>query len=703
MGIIILIVFILAIAGAIIRFYIKNKKEPDIQPEKPSDPVPEPTPPKEEEKEPEEPKEEEPEKPKEEGVKPKFKVGDWVVNTVGDTNQIVKVWDDGYTLDDNTFISNSWATEHYHLWTIKDAKEGDVVTCPVIGNYSKKIIFILKRLIDVDVECYCCIDCYGNFDSCIDTSNLIGEIEDNDYTPVTKEQRDLLFLKMNETGYIWDADKKELKKIEQPQEPSVEEPDVPEPPVIPEEKPKYDEEFEGYLNKYSNFAKIECDSYTYKYFYELFREAKSQLKIDTCHGLPILLKQENFPTLYKWGDKGNAQAAQDTMIGWLFSLQLAELKPYYRTDIFKLGYEMGGYNKYSNIYGYKFEYDPNIMRILAGCLYPTMKGYCKPVTETLRREVEGSRYSKTLSQLYVDEKRDNVSPKDFFTDFRVFLPSAPAPYLSTYSKRSDRTYPNEPRDEFDNLKVDRQIHEMIVENYNLNQPEHHQETVQAIADKEANREHLFGKNRETKHYKFHPVFGEDTIGIELPDEGTLADFTCLTLKTGSASRAILQSATITPPQYGRLRPGCSWTREEKKNSKTDDRRNILTNFEIEDGDGSPTGYYDKNGNWVYKNAINNPSDFEEYQKTHLYANSYPSGHSSGMFCTAMVLMEMFPDKADKILKAANQYAVNRTIARYHWTSDTINGRILGSATNAICHAAGDYEELLNKSIKEVNK
>lgn len=244
---------------------------------------------------------------------------------------------------------------------------------------------------------------------------------------------------------------------------------------------------------------------------------------------------------------------------------------------------------------------------------------------------------------------------------------------------------------------------MIVENYNLNQPEHFQETVQAIADKEASKEHLFGKNKETKHYHFHPVFGEDTIGIELPYDGILGKFAYLCLQTGSASRGIMQSATIIPPQYGRLRPGCSWEQEAKKNSKTDDRRNILTNFEIEDGDGSPTGYYDKNGNWVYMNGIHNSKEFEEYQKTHLYANSYPSGHSSGMFCCSMMLMELFPDKADKILKAANQYAVNRTIARYHWTSDTINGRVLGSATNAICHAASDYEELLNKSIKEINE
>ncbi len=32
--------------------------------------------------------------------------------------------------------------------------------------------------------------------------------------PATKEQRDLLFQKMEEAGYEWDGEKKELKKIE---------------------------------------------------------------------------------------------------------------------------------------------------------------------------------------------------------------------------------------------------------------------------------------------------------------------------------------------------------------------------------------------------------------------------------------------------------------------------------------------------------
>ncbi len=65
-------------------------------------------------------------------------------------------------------------------------------------------------------------------------------------------------------------------------------------------------------------------------------------------------------------------------------------------------------------------------------------------------------------------------------------------------------------------------------------------------------------------------------------------------------------------------------------------------------------------------------------------------------------MELMPQLADKIMRAANQFAVNRTVARYHWTSDTINGRVLGSATNAVSHAASDYEELLEKSRKQLD-
>ena len=41
-----------------------------------------------------------------------------------------------------------------------------------------------------------------------------GGLDNTNYLPATKEQRDLLFSKMKEAGYEWDSKKKELKKIE---------------------------------------------------------------------------------------------------------------------------------------------------------------------------------------------------------------------------------------------------------------------------------------------------------------------------------------------------------------------------------------------------------------------------------------------------------------------------------------------------------
>ena len=117
-------------------------------------------------------------------VEPKFHEGDWIINPQGTLRHIINVDEGGYQTDGG-WLSHETYEKAFHLWTIQDAKDGDVVTCPVYGSFSsKKIIFILKRLVDGDVECYCCINAYGNFDSCINTSDIIGEIDETlDKTP----------------------------------------------------------------------------------------------------------------------------------------------------------------------------------------------------------------------------------------------------------------------------------------------------------------------------------------------------------------------------------------------------------------------------------------------------------------------------------------------------------------------------------------
>ena len=459
---------------------------------------------------------------------------------------------------------------------------------------------------------------------------------------------------------------------------------------------------------------------TYNYLCKLYAEAEQQFDGGTEEGLPVLYKEENFPNVYNYyGDKGTEENAFATLVGWLFALQLAELKPKNRVAIFKTGYELGGYTRESDVFGYKFKSDPNVARLVASGIYVAMRGNMSPNISTMRTEVGGSKYSDTIDyyrnlSLESESAIQNyvINENGFFTDLREFMPSAPGPYAPGYTSRPSYIIPDE-KEEFSNTKVDRAIHEYIVQNYNLNSTDITKKkmAVQAIADKETCNNHLFGDNKTVEDgsetYTFHPVFGVDTIGVRLNTTGNLPNLINAMIDTGSDYRKILLSPYVNPKQYGRLRPGCSWTQELKKNSDIDDRRNELCNKEIEDKDGCsiPNSYktYDSNGNFVGYTFVqgHTKSDYCEAQKASLPANSYPSGHSSGMWCGALTLIELMPNKADLIMKSANQYAVNRTIARWHWTSDTINGRVLGSAGNSIAHAASDYDDRLNQAKGDV--
>ena len=140
-------------------------------------------------------------------VETNFKVGDWVVTSYGKVNQVVSVdkYGDGYTLNDGVYFSGSWC-DMYHLWTIQDAKDGDVLAWD-----DSKCIALFKNIYDEDS-----FNSYGFVGGCTGTFESRQSYHDIEGShPATKEQRDLLFQKMHEAGYEWDADKKELIKIEQ--------------------------------------------------------------------------------------------------------------------------------------------------------------------------------------------------------------------------------------------------------------------------------------------------------------------------------------------------------------------------------------------------------------------------------------------------------------------------------------------------------
>ena len=151
---------------------------------------------------------------------PKFHQGDWVVFIAsGSVYQVEKIENYEYTLrhilDDSFRMWLSFSDEKFiREWTIQDAKDGDVVVDKSDGTIG--IFQSIGHHPDggsYNDPSYCFLHCRyddGFFYADFENGNTM---DSDDVIPATKEQRDLLFQKMKEAGYEWDADKKELKKI----------------------------------------------------------------------------------------------------------------------------------------------------------------------------------------------------------------------------------------------------------------------------------------------------------------------------------------------------------------------------------------------------------------------------------------------------------------------------------------------------------
>lgn len=157
-------------------------------------------------------------------VEPKFNVNDWVIDSQGIVHQIGNVIENvtnhtySYDIVGSGYFNDN--TEGVRLWTIQDAKDGDV-----LANNGNIILF--KQISDSArpdykfIQSYCFVLTH-RFDFYLSgTYNL-----DDGFHPATKEQRNLLFQKMTDAGYTFDFEKKELRKIEQKSSTSVNEFDI---------------------------------------------------------------------------------------------------------------------------------------------------------------------------------------------------------------------------------------------------------------------------------------------------------------------------------------------------------------------------------------------------------------------------------------------------------------------------------------------
>lgn len=92
------------------------------------------------------------------------------------------------------------------------------------------------------------------------------------------------------------------------------------------------------------------------------------------------------------------------------------------------------------------------------------------------------------------------------------------------------------------------------------------------------------------------------------------------------------------------------------------------------------------------------------QQAELSTNgSYPSGHTSIGWATALVLAEINPDRQDEILDRGFEMGESRVICGYHFQSDVDAGRLTAAGAVARLHADEGFSRQLDKAKKEFAK
>ena len=137
-------------------------------------------------------------------VEPTFKVGDWITN--GDCKCQIAFIDNRYWYSETCVLGDITSIDKtFHLWSINDARDGDVLATEPIDSYQSPFVAIYKNHGLDFFNSYCFISFDGKFHEA-ETGHSIENIH-----PATKEQSNLLFEKIQDVDYIWIAENKTLE------------------------------------------------------------------------------------------------------------------------------------------------------------------------------------------------------------------------------------------------------------------------------------------------------------------------------------------------------------------------------------------------------------------------------------------------------------------------------------------------------------
>lgn len=83
--------------------------------------------------------------------------------------------------------------------------------------------------------------------------------------------------------------------------------------------------------------------------------------------------------------------------------------------------------------------------------------------------------------------------------------------------------------------------------------------------------------------------------------------------------------------------------------------------------------------------------------------SFPSGHTLRGWTTALLLLEINPDRAEELLTLGYQYGESRVISGYHWQSDVDASRLVAAAAVAKLHTSERFQKQMKRAKREFKR
>ena len=462
-------------------------------------------------------------------------------------------------------------------------------------------------------------------------------------------------------------------------------------------------------------------------------------------------KQESYKEIYNYhgSDKTYKYKAANCLGASLMASLLAELCPTKgektncQTELYKLAYDIGG-GRAVPICGLDMHCDPMISRNVACALYAQIhstKSWSD--IDAMRKELGGNAINASnWDGLGYKGDDGAMTFLGYIVNTDAIIPSAPGWYADGCSDRIKPYKQGQPENMFyigkqsvlwyeDNYKTDCDNDNMIVAGYNMQaqttleewnsySKDKKQLIIQAAAAVRATDHFFFGK----KYIKFDGIHKGSRAGnykdydffwFSETTEKPTADNDVFEI-CGSfcdlESKMFAGSGYGTPTdalkyfnetmkiadnsrkptfhnQYGRVRPcGGKELPSDSRSNILGDKLNAIYNVDISCIFADSQSERDK---WAGEGGF-----VSEKPK------SYPSGHTTQTWAAAMLLGQMNTDSLRKYWEGACMVATSRTITRFHWLSDVIYGRMIGTMIVPIINAMSGLQSGFDKAKAIIN-